>query len=171
MNITIRKPQINEWEKYKEIRLYSLKEFPKGFSSSYEEALNDREDDWKFPIANSLENKGSVMFCAFDEDKMIGTTVSYWKDRAKTGHVANIGGMYVRAEYQNQGIGSKLFEKLLEELKSMNRFRKIKLEVVADNDPAYNLYKKYGFVESGTSRDDLLINGEYFDVVAMELFL
>lgn len=171
MNIEIRKPRVDEWEKYKDIRLASLRAFPTAFSSSYEEALKDTSEDWQIPIANSLSSRGSIMLCAFEGEQMVGSSVAYWKDRAKTGHVANIGGMYVRSDYQHKGIGGKLFEQLLQELRNMNRFRKIKLEVVSDNIPAYNLYKKVGFVETGTSRDDFLIDGKYYDVVAMEMFL
>lgn len=171
MNITIRKPRVDEWEKYKDIRLTSLKEFPKAFSSSYEEALRDTPEDWQLPIANSLDNKGSVMLCAFDGENMVGSTIAYWKDRAKTGHVANIGGMYVRTAYQSQRVATSLFTELLSHLQNMNRFRKIKLEVVSDNLPAYNLYKKIGFVETGTNHEDLLIEGKYYDVVMMEMFL
>jgi len=171
MSIIIRKPTVAEWEKYKDIRLTSLKEFPKAFSSSYEEALKSTTEDWQIPIANSLNNLGSVMFCAYDAENMVGCIVAYWKDRAKTGHIANIGGMYVRIEYQNQGIAKKLFDELLKELQSMNRFRKIKLEVVTDNPAAYNLYKKMGFVETGLSREELLIDGKYYDITAMEKYL
>ena len=52
----------------------------------------------------------------------------------------------VRIDKQNNHIGSKLIEFMLEDLKNSN-VKEITLEVKIDNIKAINLYKKYGFIE------------------------
>jgi len=168
MSISIRKPVLEDLEAYRDIRLSSLKDYPKAFSSSYEEAINEPVEYYRSYIIDSLNSNGSLMFCAYDGSKIIGSISAYWRDKQKVRHIANIGGMYVRTEYQNRGIATKLFEELFRNLHSMNRFRKIKLEVVLDNPNAYHLYKKLGFIETGTNHEELLIDGEYHDTVLME---
>ena len=96
---------------------------------------------------------------------------AYWKDKKKTRHVANVGLMYLKPEYQGQSIGVKLLMELISKLKGMDQFKKMKLEVVTTNLPAFNLYKKVGFVENGVNRDELLIDGKYYDTTQMELVL
>lgn len=171
MNITIRKPEANEWQQYKKLRLQSLREFPLAFSSSYEENQNKPDDYWREILIGSINLAESLLLCAYDAEEMIGCVGAYWKDKKKTRHVANVGLMYLKPEYQGQSIGVKLLMELISKLKGMDQFKKMKLEVVTTNLPAFNLYKKVGFVENGVNRDELLIDGKYYDTTQMELVL
>jgi ribosomal protein S18 acetylase RimI-like enzyme len=169
MDITIRKPDIDEWQKYKELRLQSLKEYPSAFSSSYEESVSKPDEDWRKTLEASIKFEESGILCAYDGENMIGCVGAYWKNKSKTKHVANVGLMYVKPQYHGQKLGEKLLVELLSILRSMGQFRKVKLEVVTNNLPAFNLYKKLGFLESGVNREELFIDGVYFDTTAMEL--
>lgn len=171
MNIEIRKPKFDEWEKFKALRLESLKEFPTAFASSYDEQIDRPDDEWKQFIMSSEEGKSSIMVCAYDGDQMVGSVAAYWSNREKVSHVCNLGGMFVRAKYQNQGVGRKLVEKLFKLVVEMDRFRKIQLNVVEDNLHALNFYKKMGFIEVGVSRDGLNVDGHYHNLVNMDKFL
>lgn len=168
MKITIRKPRADEWQGYKDLRLESLRDFPQGFSSSYDEAILKPDEEWQYDLISSQEEKDSVMLCAYDGNEMIGCVGSYWKNKSKTRHVANVGLMYVKKSHQGKGVGNLLLNELLKLLTGMNRFRKIKLEVIQGNLPAYNLYRKAGFVDTGINHDELLINGSYVNTICME---
>ena len=54
----------------------------------------------------------------------------------------------VRKKYRKKGIGKELLEKLISFSKEKN-FELINLEVNSKNEPAINLYKKFGFKEVG----------------------
>lgn len=54
--------------------------------------------------------------------------------------------IFVDIKFRKQGIGKKLVDKLLEYNKTIN------LEVNSNNIPAYNLYRKCGFIEIGTRK-------------------
>ena len=41
----------------------------------------------------------------------------------------------------------------------------------ADNERAIRLYKRFGFAQCGLRREQLFINGEYYDEMMMELML
>ena len=41
----------------------------------------------------------------------------------------------------------------------------------ADNERAIKLYRRFGFSECGLRKEHILINGEYFDEMIMELML
>jgi RimJ/RimL family protein N-acetyltransferase len=49
--------------------------------------------------------------------------------------------------------------------------RKVRLEVNAVNTPAYKLYLRNGFTETGRLREELNVEGQYCDLIQMELFL
>ena len=170
MTIEIRKPKIEEWTQFKELRLKSLKDFPLAFASSYEEQLDKSDDEWKSFMLSSESEKDSVMFCAYENGHMVGCVSGIWNNRSKVAHVATVVGMFVYTEKQNQGIGYKLITSLLEHLKSKNRFHKAKLDVVSTNKSAIKLYKKVGFVEVGILHSELFIDDTYYDLVEMERF-
>ncbi len=61
------------------------------------------------------------------------------------GHITNIA---VDKDYKRLGIGEKILEALIDICKEFEIIA-MTLEVRADNEPAKNLYKKYGFLEYG----------------------
>ncbi|CAN5790478.1 GNAT family N-acetyltransferase [soil metagenome] len=54
--------------------------------------------------------------------------------------------MYVKSDYQQHGIGSKLLEEALEMAKNYG-YRKIQLDTLSNMLPAISLYRKNGFYE------------------------
>ena len=54
----------------------------------------------------------------------------------------------VKKKYRKQGIGEKLLQELIN-ISIKENYEKIELEVNSKNEPAVNLYKKFGFKEVG----------------------
>lgn len=171
MNIAIRKPKQNEWENIKELRLESLKEFPNAFASTYEEELEKPDDYWKQLILDSINESECIMLYAFDGNKLIGSIGAKWNNKSKTAHIVNLASMYVKPNFQKQGVAENLFNELLKYLEKNIIFRKIKLEVVADNIPAHSFYKKMGFVDTGKNYDELFYNNNFQDTILMEKYI
>ena len=57
-----------------------------------------------------------------------------------------ISAFFVKEEFRNSHIGSKLLEYLIDYAEKQGMIN-ITLEVRCDNDPAIHIYKKYGFKE------------------------
>lgn len=76
-----------------------------------------------------------------ENNKIVGYIVCWLSD--KTAHIYNIA---VKKEFQNCGIGGRLLEYLLEDLKKEG-IKTVVLEVRKSNNKAIQLYKKYIFVE------------------------
>ena len=64
---------------------------------------------------------------------------------------ATVCNIAVRRDHQRRGIGEALLVDLLEEAERHGA-RRIVLEVAADNEPAQNLYRRYGFTPAGIRR-------------------
>ncbi len=82
----------------------------------------------KFFVAKIDENVVGYIVCLISE---------------KTSHITNIS---VKKEFQNLGIGSKLMDFIIKNLKIEN-FKSIILEARVSNLAAISLYKKFGFKE------------------------
>ncbi len=108
---------------------------------------------------------GAVHVVAVADDEVIG-----WCDlRPKTAptlrHTAVLG-MGIVAAYRGQGIGSRLLATTLE-LAWARGIRRAELIVRSDNAPAIALYRRFGFVEEGTCRNYVCIDGVDYDALLM----
>lgn len=83
-------------------------------------------------------------------DTKTNSIVGYTLARIKRPDFLQKRGLFVRAEYQGQGIGSRLFAVSLDAIKSGT----IRLSVIDTNERAIHLYKKRGFEAIGTDEHD-----------------
>jgi RimJ/RimL family protein N-acetyltransferase len=77
-------------------------------------------------------------------------------------------GMGVVAEWRGRGIGLRLLDAAIKDAFRRGLVR-VELEVRADNARAIALYEKIGFAREGIMRDAVLIDGQYFDAIAMAM--
>lgn len=77
----------------------------------------------------------------------------------------------VKKSHWNQGIGSKLLERIISFAREEANSEIISLEVRSDNKAAIHLYQKFGFKKIGTFKGYFKINGEMIDFDLMQLFL
>ena len=57
-------------------------------------------------------------------------------------------GCVIWKRYREHGNGERLLEELIEKARQL-QYRKIRLKVASDNETAYRLYRKAGFIEIG----------------------
>ncbi|WP_223701978.1 GNAT family N-acetyltransferase [Sutcliffiella deserti] len=75
---------------------------------------------------------------------------------------------WLAQEAQGLGIGKKIMD--YTDMWCEQNIRKLCLTVFSSNKIAFQLYKKYGFHEEGTQKDQAFINGEYVDEIWMAKF-
>ena len=106
--------------------------------------INDFDYFWTYDVLQEeLNNPNSEYFVAKLENNILGFA-GIWK-AVDDVHITDI---VVKKSNRQTGIGSKLLEKLIQTAKSQN-FNSITLEVNEHNQPAINLYLKYGFKNVG----------------------
>ena len=144
----------NDSQEYRNLRLRSLQEYPEQFGSNFEEQL-------KLPklffqrVIESDQQKGMMIGC-FHQGQMCGLLGCVVLDK----HLGEIVQMYVTPEVQNQGLGTQLFQTLLDHVDTYS-IKTLILEVVPSNAPAIQLYEKLGFSQLPSSRPGLLMQ---FDI-------
>jgi ribosomal protein S18 acetylase RimI-like enzyme len=89
--------------------------------------------------------------------------------KRKSCHIG-VFGICILKDYQNQGLGSILIEKIIKLSKDHNLY-KISLIVRSDNINAIKLYKKYKFQIEGRLLKETLIDNNYYDSLYMGLQL
>lgn len=104
------------------------------------------------------------------------------QDNQLVGYVEASGGMFHRNRhcayivigileaFTGQGIGTQLFQ-ALEDWAHQRNIHRLELTVMTHNTKGIELYKKQGFMNEGTRRDALLLNGHYIDEFYMAKLL
>ena len=153
-------PILNKWKNDEEIFKY--------LGGGYRPTSISQQKNWMEKITeNTLENQ-RYMILSEDNEK-VGVIGLYGISAI---HKTCSLGIYIgEKQYWGQGIASRAYKALEQYAKEYMNIRKIRLEVVEDNEGAVKLYKKLGFYICGEYKEDRYIKGEYRDVLIMEKFL
>lgn len=122
-------------------------------------------DDIKKRLETPRSDRYRLVAILNETQKIVGL-LNLHTNQGRRAHVGGIG-MFVHDDYQNQGIGSKLMEAMLDLAENWLNLKRIELTVYTDNAPAIHLYEKYGFAIEGTMRKYALRDSQYVDVHAM----
>lgn len=170
--LIVKTPEITDAKDLVETMIMITKEATECLNASPETFLPLRDDISKEEdfIKNCREGLNCYV-CVYDNNKIIGDCELKFSDQIKIKHRCSIG-LAIAKEYQNIGIGSFLFDEMINIAKSTPGVEQIELEVISTNERAKHLYKKKGFVKVGDIPHNLkLSDGTYLDGESMVLFL
>lgn len=149
---------------FRTLRLAALRECPTAFSSSYEEECD-------VPLEQSAKrmapDRDHVIFGAFADEELVGTTGLAREGPRKLAHKAVIWGVYVAPAFRQRGIGRVLLHRALTYAAALPGLRRVSLGVNTANSAAIALYKSMGFEPFGLERDFLLVDGVLHDELHM----
>lgn len=129
--------------------------------------ITDMEDEQRW-FARSKKD-GMLYLLARVDGRVVGGASTH-PQKHKRAHVAEYG-IFIRKEYRNQGLGTKL-TKTFKEIAKKQRIEIMQLSVSATNKRAINVYKKCGYEECGRyTNDTRFCDGTYTDRILMEQLL
>ncbi len=126
-------------------------------------------DEQRSEIARILERENSTILVATDDDRIVGYVAAYGGEFRRNRHSAYIVAG-VLTSHAGKGIGSRLFSHLVDWARTVSVTR-LELTVMRDNAAAIALYHKIGFIDEGTRRHSLIVDGKYVDEFAMALLV
>jgi putative acetyltransferase len=162
MEYTIRPYKLSDAKEYCEMRrMDGVINFTTAIPSEPEEnGLKFLEslgpDDHLFTAETQTES-GSVM---------IGSCGLYVCRKARLRHCGVLAIM-VRTEYQNQGVGHALMERILDLADNWLLLKRVELETSAENARAIHLYESFSFVREGVKKYAIVTCGELRNIVMM----
>lgn len=150
-------------EVYRALMLEAYDAYPQAFTSSVAERAAMPLSWWEKRLDNPLDRLLGV----FDGDELAGIVGLAFEPREKARHKVTLFGMYVKAAYQQRGLGRQLVDAALEEARKQPRLTLIQLTVTAGNDAALALYQRCGFIQYGLEPLAVRVGVEYFDKIHM----
>lgn len=165
----VRRLLSDECEAYWAIRLQALQDCPEAYGSTYEEESAFSPET---KAARCQWTDDQFVVGAFSDDGLLHGIIGLWREtRIKSCHKAAIVGFYVLPKVRGNGVGTRLFEQLLREARTLPGLERLWLCVVVGNETAKRLYERYGFEVYGVEPDAKRQNGVRYDMVFMTLGL
>lgn len=130
-----------------------------------EKAFNTAQADWAKPLVTPGWRRG---FASYAKDQMVGILALDGSPLGTGLHRVRMG-MGIMPEYRGQGRGTALMTVAIEWCRAQPQIAWVDLGVFADNPPAQNLYKKFGFSTIGRRDDQFRIDGATIDNIEMTL--
>lgn len=151
IEIIIATPDV--WQAAREIRLESLLRDPQAFGSTYAEAVDRTEADWRA----WLSRPGLTMLLARTAGQPVGIVGALRDFDPDDRSVAMIVSMYVTATHRGQGVGRRLLQTILAALEDDPALIRAILHVSRVQLPAQRLYASLGFVPVGEEEDEIVM--------------
>ena len=127
-------------------------------------------DERRYLKAVRRHSDAAVFVAVDDEQGVVVGRLSLARDpHPASAHVADLG-LMVAAEYRRRGIGRSLLDTAVEWARAAD-IRKLELHVFPWNEPAIELYERFGFEREGLRRGHYLRNGEAVDALLMAYHL
>ena len=125
-----------------------------------------REKEW---LENSARNTESRNFNIIEskDNKLIGTIGLEhfnWIERS-----AVLGIFIGDKDFRSNGYGTEAIKLLLEYGFKYLNLHSIRLDLLAINERAHKCYLKCGFKDTGCSREQIFLNGKYYDKLHMDI--
>jgi ribosomal protein S18 acetylase RimI-like enzyme len=147
--IEIVKLTSNEWQLFKEFRLYALKNDQQAFGEPYSRAAERSDEKWQERLKQATDEVTSCMLFAKANNKLVGMIGWYRSDEALINGFGEIWGVFVHPEYRGRGIARMLMNAIQENLANQPNVKRVKLEVNIDQKNAEHLYVTCGFETTG----------------------
>lgn len=116
-------------------------------------------------IQEHIDSPNSTLIIAASSDLIAGYVEAHGGAFNRTRHAALVTAG-VRASHAGQGLGSRLFQALLDWADGAGIVR-LELTVMAHNRAAIGLYEKFGFEREGLRRCSVVVDGACVDEIAL----
>lgn len=124
------------------------------------------EKDYLENIAKDSKNRNFDII-TLNDDKLIGT-VSL--ENINFIERSTILGIFIGdKDFRNNGYGTEAIKLVLEYGFKYLNLHSIRLDLLAVNERAHKCYLKCGFRDTGCSREEIFLNGKYYDKLHMDI--
>jgi ribosomal protein S18 acetylase RimI-like enzyme len=165
--ITIRPLRAEDAAAWRALRLEALQKSPRAFIMSYEEAAKD--DLAAFAAHIPPPESADVIFGAFADNALAGSTGFYVRPRLKERHKGTIWGVYVQPHLRGRSVARMLMQSAIAHARKHVAI--VQLTAGAENAAARALYENFGFTVYGSERRAMRLDGREYDDVHLALYL
>ena len=144
--VSVRRLLPHEWQKYRDVRLESLKESPDAFGSTHDAEVRRPDSEWRRRVVLGTSTDRALPLVCEMEEGIAGLLWGRFNDEGTD--EAHLYQMWVRPEARGKGIGSALLREAIDWARAQHASRLV-LGVTSAESTAYRLYARAGFRDAG----------------------
>ena len=172
LKVILKSPEVSDAPKLLDsiIKVSETTDFITSLPEDYQIYLDDMKKEEAF-IEGSNKSDTNYLIAVYVNNEIVGNCMLSFFRNIKTRHRGTIG-IAITKEYRGMGIGSLLFDEMINIAKNRDGVTQLELGVIKDNLVAKKLYIHKGFVKTGNNPRALrLPNGTYLDEELMVLYI
>jgi GNAT superfamily N-acetyltransferase len=164
--LIIRTLTADDADAFRSFRIAALRESPLSFGASADDEEQLSAEEWRNRLS---AGRGNVYGCVASEGSLVGTVGVYIAEHGDAGDGPWLWTMYVAPEHRGRGIGRRLIERAVRELRAHGETRPLRLRVTHASPHARALYLGVGFSSVGCETNVPWHSGQTVDVETMSL--
>ena len=172
LKVVIKSPEVSDAPKLLEsiIKTSATTDYITSLPEDYQKYLDDMSKEEAF-IKAANDNPNNYCLAVYVDGNIVGNCFITFYSNIKTRHRGTVGIAIIK-EYRSMGIGSILFDEMINIARNREGVEQLELDVIKDNVHAKRLYTSKGFVKTGDIPRELkLTDGTYLDAEKMVLYL
>lgn len=141
--IEIKQLNINDWQRFKKIRLEALREEPDAYSTRFDDVKDSDDSYWK----EKFTDTNNTILVAESTNNVIAMLRITLNDPDVDKDCVYLVGLYVSKNFRRLGIATKLIDHACKMLSDNPNINKVALSVRETQKDALGLYNKLGFTK------------------------
>lgn len=166
-NIVKAKPE--QWISYRDLRMQAIQYAPIAFSP-VDQYASYADQDWQAELTRITSLPFSYYF-AEDDGKLVGMCGSRLYQEPMYTHNAEVQGLFVHQDSRGTGIGRRLLEAVLQELRELGHVKNVFSEIISSQNASLKLHEELGFATVGKQESLVAYHGLYYDNFLLQLKL
>lgn len=140
--ISIRQIFEDDWEIFKDIRLFALQSDPYVFGAKYVDEATQKDTWWR----ELLREENIAVFILFDQNNSVGMTGIAADRNDPTKQTAYLWGSWIHPDYRGKGLSQELYKARIEWAKKHKIFKRIIVSHRESNISSKRANQKHNFV-------------------------
>ena len=133
----------DEWECFRDFRLFALQATPAVYGTRYEDAVQRTEEAWRATVSGPFNQS----FGLFDGDTLIGITSVFRWDEDPSGETATLASSFILEAYRGQKLSRLLYEVRLAWIRQQKHFKRVVVGHRLSNEASRRANQHFGFVQ------------------------
>jgi ribosomal protein S18 acetylase RimI-like enzyme len=156
---------------YRDLRLQALRDHPEAFGSAYEENVEQPLAWFRERVHQNTKSPDQLILIAEVLGQFKGMVGLMRQTGRKVRHKAIIWGLYVDPQLRGKKLGRDLMKAAIEHANTLDGLEQIQLNVVTENQQAYQLYTRLRFEPYGLEKQALKVGERYYNEAYLVLNL
>jgi RimJ/RimL family protein N-acetyltransferase len=144
---TVRRIQPDDWPRLRDLRLEALKDSPLAFVEQYDESLAEPDEFWQHRASRAADGQERATFIADEESRFTAMAACFLEEPT----LAHVVGVYVTPSRRGTGLGDRVIQAAVDWAQTVPAVVRIHLYVTDGNERAAAVYRRLGFVATGTT--------------------